>query len=147
LPIPESLAEVPIVIGYTGIPSSTREMVEGVAARMSSESFRLSMDEVSNLALSSIDLLKTGNPSLIGDEMIRCHDLLREIGVSSPELDNLIDAVLPFSYGAKLTGAGGGGCIIALAKDPLACATAINEAGGIAFTTSFAQQGVQLTNT
>jgi len=147
LPIPESLAEVPIVIGYTGIPSSTREMVEGVAARMSSESFRLSMDDVSNLARSSIDLLKTGNPSLIGNEMIRCHDLLREIGVSSPELDNLIDAALPFSYGAKLTGAGGGGCIIALATDPNACAAAIIEAGGIPFITSFAQRGVQLTIT
>tara|TARA_B100001996_G_scaffold272612_1_gene213553 strand:+ start:113 stop:1102 length:990 start_codon:yes stop_codon:yes gene_type:complete len=144
LQIPENIAGLPLVIGYTGVPSSTKEMVEIVASRMASDSFRSSMDEISSLAQSSINLLKTGTPSMIGDAMNQCHSLLREIGVSSLELESLIDAALPFSYGAKLTGAGGGGCILALAKNPSACAKAIKEAGGVAFVTSIAQQGVKL---
>jgi mevalonate kinase len=142
LPIPSSLFSVPLVIGFTGIPSSTREMVETVAEKMASPSFRLSMDEVSKLSLESIDLLSKGDPQLIGEAMTRCHSLLQKIGVSSPELDNLIEAVLPFSYGAKLTGAGGGGCIIALSDDPEACANAIRETGGVPYVTSFADKGV-----
>ena len=144
LQIPENIAEIPLVIGYTGVPSSTKEMVEIVASRMTSDSFRSAMDDVSSLARSSINLLKTGTASMIGEAMNQCHSLLREIGVSSLELESLIDAALPFSYGAKLTGAGGGGCILALAKNPSACAKAIEEAGGVAFVTSIAQQGVQL---
>ncbi len=40
---------------------------------------------------------------------------LRKIGVSSPELDRLVDAMQKITYGAKITGAGGGGCVVAFA--------------------------------
>ena len=75
--------------------------------------------------------------------MTQCHSLLKNIGVSSKELDELIEAVLPFSFGAKLTGAGGGGCIIALSEKPQECATAIIKSGGVPYVTSFAENGVR----
>lgn len=44
-------------------------------------------------------------------------DLLRSLGVSSKDLENLIEAALNSgAYGAKLSGAGGGDCMIAIAN-------------------------------
>ncbi|MBA46019.1 MAG: mevalonate kinase [Euryarchaeota archaeon] len=146
LSIPSSLSRIPIVIGFTGISSSTKKMVEMVANNMQTSSFRLAMEKVSEISQKSIDILSTGNPEAIGDAMTRCHSLLQKIGVSSTELDNLIDAVLPFSFGAKLTGAGGGGCIIALSNEPQACAEEINKCGGIPYITSFAEIGVKISS-
>ena len=56
--------------------------------------------------------------------------MLKSIGVSSPELDALIKAATPTSLGAKLTGAGGGGCMVALTKNPRLTSDAIELAGG-----------------
>jgi mevalonate kinase len=51
----------------------------------------------------------------IGDLMNENHRLLQEIGVSSKELDMLVDlARKQGAFGAKLTGGGGGGCMVAL---------------------------------
>lgn len=62
--------------------------------------------------------------------------MLRELGVSSQELDALVDAaVASGALGAKLTGGGQGGCIIALAEDELAAVridAAVREAGAVA---------------
>jgi mevalonate kinase len=58
---------------------------------------------------------------------------LAALGVSSPALERLIDAARPHALGAKLTGAGVGGCMIALTEDPDACAAAVEAAGGQAF--------------
>ena len=143
LSIPETLSSVPIVIGFTGHSSSTKDMVEKVAKNMLKPSFRVSMNAVSELSRNAIGLLSEGKPREIGKAMTQCHHLLKKIGVSSLELDELIDAVLPYSFGAKLTGAGGGGCIIALSDEPDRCATAIQNSGGIPYVTSFADCGVR----
>ncbi len=142
LSIPTSLSSIPVVIGFTGKSSSTSEMVEIVAKNMKNPSFRSSMDAVSELSSHAINLLSEGDPKVIGEAMTQCHSLLKNIGVSSKELDDLIEAVLPFSFGAKLTGAGGGGCIIALSDKPEECADAIKELGGVPYVTSFAENGV-----
>ena len=102
------------------------------------------MDKVSELSSDAINLLSEGDPRTIGEAMTQCHSLLKNIGVSSKELDDLIEAVLPFSYGAKLTGAGGGGCIIALSDKPQECAEAIRDLGGVPYVTSFAENGVKI---
>ena len=50
--------------------------------------------------------------------MIEAHGLLGEIGVSTPTLDSLVDAATAAgARGAKLTGGGLGGCVLALADD------------------------------
>jgi len=46
------------------------------------------------------------------------------------------------AYGAKITGAGGGGCIVALTSD--AVASAINDAGGHAIMTKASEGGVRV---
>ena len=144
LSIPTSLSSIPLVIGFTGKPSSTSEMVEIVAKNMKNLSFRSSMDAISELSDDAVNLLSEGDPKAIGEAMTRCHSLLKNIGVSSKELDELVEAVLPLSFGAKLTGAGGGGCIISLSDKPEECAEAIRELGGVPYVTSFAENGVKI---
>ena len=74
--------------------------------------------------------LGAGNLEAVGIAMDACHEKLQNIGVSSPELDSLVEAVRPHSLGAKLTGAGGGGCMVALTQHPIGVAFAIEVAGG-----------------
>ena len=63
--------------------------------------------------------------------------------MSSDALERLIDAASPTSLGAKLTGAGGGGCMMALTRDPEATANAIEAAGGIAMITALSNPGAE----
>ena len=49
--------------------------------------------------------------------MLKNHDLLKQIGISTEKIDLLVEEAKKTSYGAKITGAGGGGCIISLVDD------------------------------
>jgi mevalonate kinase len=69
----------------------------------------------------------------VGALMDENQEHLASLGVSSPALERLIDAARPHALGAKLTGAGVGGCMIALTERPDACAAAVEAAGGRAF--------------
>jgi mevalonate kinase len=43
---------------------------------------------------------------------------LQELGVSSPEIDDIVASCMENEIHAKLTGAGGGGCVVCFPKDP-----------------------------
>ncbi len=68
------------------------------------------MDIVDN----AITSLKENDLNKLGSLMSRNHELLKQIGVSTEKIDVLINEAKKTAYGAKITGAGGGGCIIAL---------------------------------
>jgi len=56
----------------------------------------------------------------------------------------LIRAALPSSLGVKLTGAGGGGCMVALTRDPKQTSEAIELAGGRTLVSKLGNEGVRL---
>ena len=64
------------------------------------------------------DALRSGDTNALGRLMLSSHASLRDdFAVSTPELDLLVElAVECGAYGARLTGAGFGGCIVALAQ-------------------------------
>jgi len=62
----------------------------------------------------SISSLKKNNLNELGSLMLKNHDLLKQIGVSTEKIDLLVQEARKTSYGAKITGAGGGGCVISL---------------------------------
>ena len=108
---------IEIVIANTGVVANTKAMVAGVGERKKhnskkyNEIFKKAEDLVYNgrKALENFDLKKVG--SLMNEN----HILLQEIEVSSKELDYLVElARKNGSFGAKMTGGGGGGCILAL---------------------------------
>ncbi|HVZ62405.1 MAG TPA: mevalonate kinase [Candidatus Nitrosotalea sp.] len=67
--------------------------------------------EIVNNAIMS---LEKNNLSNLGLLMLRNHDLLKQIGVSTEKIDLLVNEAKKTSHGAKITGAGGGGCAISL---------------------------------
>ncbi len=71
------------------------------------------------------------------------HGLLEALGVGTLELSTLVYAARNAgAYGAKITGAGGGGCIAALTDSPVKVASAIERAGGQAIVTGPTSRGV-----
>jgi galactokinase len=70
--------------------------------------------------LGAVEALRAGDPERVGEAMRRCHESLRDdYEVSSPELDLLAETAwdVPGCYGARLTGAGFGGCVVALVTE------------------------------
>ena len=72
------------------------------------------------------------------------HALLNRLGVGHPMLDKLVEACSGHSYGAKMTGAGGGGSMIALTDDPDAVSNAIRDAGGEPIVARVGCEGVRV---
>jgi mevalonate kinase len=108
---------VEIVIGNTGIVANTKEMVAGVAARRKKnpDEYRLLFEQAGNLVLKGRKALRDFNLKKVGELMNDNHLLLQEIEVSCRELDHLVNvARIEGAFGAKLTGGGGGGCMVAL---------------------------------
>jgi mevalonate kinase len=108
---------VEIVIGSTGIVANTKAMVEGVAERKKRDpqKFDSLFRQAEKLALVGRKALLEFDLRKVGKLMDENHRLLQEVEVSCKELDRLVDvARKQGAYGAKLTGGGGGGCMVAL---------------------------------
>jgi len=108
---------IEIVIGSTGKVANTKAMVEGVAERKKQNPAKYDplFKQAENLAVAGRKALEAGNLKKVGELMNENHKILQEIGVSSKELDLLVDmAKNQGAFGAKLTGGGGGGCMVAL---------------------------------
>jgi mevalonate kinase len=91
-------------------------MVERVAVACASSPDDPRLHELGGLTDTGTTALLQGNFTGLGAAMDRAHTLLGELGVSTPLLDGLCEAARRVgAYGAKLTGAGGGGAVIAIA--------------------------------
>jgi mevalonate kinase len=108
-----------LVVGDTGVPSLTATAVGDVRRAWQAEPSRYEalFDRAGALADAARSALEAGRPEALGPLMDANHDVLREIGVSSPELDRLTDAARAAgALGAKLSGGGRGGNMVALAR-------------------------------
>jgi mevalonate kinase len=107
---------VEIVIGSTGKVANTKAMVEGVAERKrkNPEKYDPLFKRAEQLAIEGRKALEAYDLKKVGELMNENHTLLQGIEVSSRELDLLVDAAKKQgAFGAKLTGGGGGGCMVA----------------------------------
>ncbi|MEM2999481.1 MAG: mevalonate kinase [Candidatus Bathyarchaeia archaeon] len=108
---------VEIVIGSTGIVANTKAMVEGVAERKKKnpQKYDALFRQAEVLTFEAKKALQGFDLKKVGELMNENHRLLQEIEVSCKELDFLVDlARARGALGAKLTGGGGGGCMVAL---------------------------------
>lgn len=113
-------APLHIAVAVVEPGASTRKMVEGVAARRGADpaGCERRMRSIAELADRGREALAAGHISELGPLMNENHALLRELGVSTPGLDLACRSALEAgALGAKLTGAGGGGSVIALVDD------------------------------
>ena len=109
-----------LVLADTGIPALTRETVADVRHLHSQHRKRTEavFDAIGSIAESARDLIENGNPAGLGELMTENHKLLQSLNVSSTALDGLVAAALKAgACGAKLSGGGRGGFIIALVEE------------------------------
>ena len=143
-----SKIEVPkmtFVIGYTGIRAPTGPLVEKVRKYKDRNKFASDIvDEIGNITLEGMDKIRKNDVEGLGKIMTYDHKLLSILGVSCNELNKLVDASLPYSYGAKLTGSGGGGCMVALTDKPKIVSDVIASRGGIPYIVSTGVDGVKI---
>ncbi len=111
-----------LTIADSGLASPTRETVGDVriARQRKPERYERLFDEMAATAVAARALIEQGNGEVgeqekLGDLFNHNHALLQAIGVSSPTLDRLVDAARGAgAMGAKLSGGGRGGNVIAL---------------------------------
>ncbi|WP_448060849.1 mevalonate kinase [Cellulomonas hominis] len=124
-----------LVVGDTGVRGRTRAAVGDVRAFRDAYPARGEelIEGLGTLTRQVADDLVQDDPVALGGRLTRAHRMLTELGVSSPELETLVTAALDAgAFGAKLTGGGQGGCMVALAADAEAAATiaaALRRAG------------------
>jgi len=109
-----------LAVAVAGPAASTRRMVESVAALRQAEQHRVErvLRSIHALVLDARVALRLGRMDDLGALLDRNHGLLGELGVSTPGLDAACEtARAAGALGAKLTGGGGGGCVLALAGE------------------------------
>lgn len=131
---PFALSEVPpIVVAASGLRGSTKDMVAGVRERYDENSalYTTIFDEIDEMSVAGSVALKNCDYKQLGALMNVCQGFLNAIEVSTPELEKMIAiARANGAVGAKLTGAGGGGSIVALCPGrTVEVARALRDAG------------------
>ena len=123
----------PLLIAWGDETGKTSDMVAGVRARREQApvQFAAIFDQMDVLSREGVEQLRAGAWHDLGAAMNVCHGLLNAIGVSTPNLEHMVAlARRNGAAGAKLTGAGGGGSIVALCPDGVdRVEKALREAG------------------
>ncbi len=122
----EPFCQIPIarplhlVIAHSGEASSTSEMVAAVARQRERDPVRVEkvFDGIGALVINAARALADGDPRKLGQLLDLNHALLASLMLSTPRLEALVSrARADGAHGAKVTGAGGGGCMLALAAE------------------------------
>jgi len=108
-----------LVIANSEIEHSTEAIATNVKQfkEKNEEKFSNLCKEESELINNVLVLLKNNDLSGLGKNMLKNQEYLETIGISNEKLRSMIELAQKSSLGAKITGAGGGGCIIALTDE------------------------------
>lgn len=141
--------EIPLVVGDTGVIRTTRFQVEKVRnlKKRYPQLVKPIFLAAREIVLRAVEALKENDLETLGELMNINHALLYGLGVSDESLEWLINAARKAgALGAKLTGAGGGGCMIALARNQELekVLEAIQSAGGTPFIARKTDEGVKI---
>lgn len=105
------------IIGDTGIQSPTHKVVGDLRLRREADVERYEgfFDDMAAIAREARSAIEQGRVSAVGKCMLENQSILQTLGISSPELNHLVEVAMAHNaLGAKLSGAGWGGNMIAL---------------------------------
>jgi mevalonate kinase len=141
-----NLGEFQTVVANSGIQSETGKMVGLLREKITQNPDMIKyLDDINSICEAGLLNIKQKNLADIGSCMNKNHKILSSLGVSHKELDKLVDLALQNgAYGAKLTGAGGGGCIIAVTENPNMLIEKFRTAGYDAFVAELGTEGIRL---
>lgn len=131
----QTMPDIPLVVGYTGIKVDSKTMISEIAEKTKAypEKINRIYDAIAKITEEARQKIIEGDWKRLGKLMDFNQEYLRDLGVSSERLEALISAAKHAgAWGAKLSGAGGGDCMIALAASGKreAVSSAIKKAGG-----------------
>ncbi len=137
---------LPLVVGYTGVGGSTKEVVKNVGV------LRDSYPEVVDPIIHTIGQVTLAAKKVLQEEgdigglMNINHGLLEALGVGTERLSQYVYAARKAgAFGAKITGAGGGGCMVAyVPQNQEGVAGAISDLGGLALVAGIEEEGVRI---
>lgn len=140
--------ELPLIIGYVEREAKTKDMVAMVREKMQKypEIFENLMTMIGYVTERAEASLRSGDLKELGFLMNLNHSLLDALGVSTRRLNELVHVARDSgAYGAKLTGAGGGGCVIALVPEKEEVVeTVMRLHGSMVLRTKLGAEGVRI---
>ena len=115
-----SIKSLPLLVGYSGVKADTVTLINKVKENFAGRESRI--EEIYTSIAALVDEAKAAfieeDLTKVGELMSKNQTYLSELGVSIEKLDDMIAATIKAgAYGAKLSGAGGGDCMIALAPE------------------------------
>lgn len=131
----QTISVIPLIVGYSGTKANTVSLVADVAKKKMQypEKVDRIFQAIATLVEEAKIKMSEGDWERVGKLMDFNQEYLRDLGVSSEKLETLISAAKTAgAWGAKLSGAGGGDCMIAVADSDKreAIRKAITEVGG-----------------
>ncbi len=146
---PISSSELRLDVGYTGVKADTVALINAVAEKAAQDPKHIDAlyTQIGKMVDEAHSSLKEKKWSRVGELMNSDQDILEELGVSSQKLDAMIHAARDAgAFGAKLSGAGGGDCMIALASGDKkqAVSEAITAVGGQVINVTTSVEGVRI---
>ncbi len=146
---PLSIAEIPLLVGYSGVKGDSVALINQVAEKIKNqpEKGERIFEAIAKLVEEAKENMLQNNWERVGKLMDFNQDYLRHLGVSTQKLENLISAAKGAgAFGAKLSGAGGGDCMIALvsAEKRKEVEEAITKVGGEVIRVSTNTEGVRV---
>ena len=144
-----SVEDIPLVVGYSGHKADTASLLKIVADKYISNKDAIDkiFHEIQLITDKAKIELEKEELNNVGTLMTETHLLLKRLGVSTQMLDAMVESAIGAgAYGAKLSGAGGGDCIIALIdeKHRSTVEKAIKKVGGEPFLLETQAEGVRL---
>ncbi|HET6398778.1 MAG TPA: mevalonate kinase [Candidatus Thermoplasmatota archaeon] len=134
------------VVGNSGVKGRTDEQVAKVAhAARKNALVRDRLREIGDITREAVGAIRHNDWGRIGQLMDRNHAALHTLGINHPAVQALVEAArrAPGTFGAKLTGAGGGGSMVVLTENPHAAAEAIRQAGGTPYVVTLGGAGAK----
>jgi mevalonate kinase len=109
-----------LIVSFSGLKRSTKGQI-GHVSKMKEKypgMFESLAGGISKLSLRASEMLRADDMKGLGTLLTVNHAALMSLGVSNDTLDGMVDLLLSMGcYGAKLTGAGGGGSVLAVAPE------------------------------
>ena len=146
---PLQVNDFPLVVGYSGVKADTVSLVNDVKKKYDREPEKVKriFEAITKIVDEVKEKMKEGDWERAGTLMNFNQEYLRDLGVSTEKLEAMISAAKKAdAWGAKLSGAGGGDCMIALTPNDKkkAVADAIKKAGGQVIDVSVNAEGVRV---
>lgn len=141
--------ELPLLVGYSGVKADTTTLVKEVAQLKKSRQklVNLIFDTINLVVENARKLILEGNYKSLGELANINQGLLDSLGVNTARLSDLIFAARDAgAYGAKLSGAGGGDCMIAFVPEGKRRSVnkAIEKSGGKVISIKSGAEGVRI---